>query len=194
MISMKAGKWERKAFMGHELNGKTLAIIGLGRIGREVASRMQSFGMTTIGFDPMVTKENAAQDNIEWLSLDEIWPRADYVTVHTPLIPQTRGLLNKASFAKCKKGVRVVNCARGGIIDEADLLEALTSGQCGGAGLDVFVGEPPTSHSLPPPWSFHQGGAIQMWEGSGPTDRRCVQWKVFLRSDERPSIEPGTIH
>merc|ERR1719317_893667 len=69
-ISMKAGKWERKAFMGHELNGKTLAIIGLGRIGREVASRMQSFGMTTIGFDPMVTKENAAQDNIEWLSLD----------------------------------------------------------------------------------------------------------------------------
>jgi len=147
-ISMKAGKWERKAFMGHELNGKTLAIIGLGRIGREVASRMQSFGMTTIGFDPMVTKENAAQDNIEWLSLDEIWPRADYITVHTPLIPQTRGLLNKASFGKCKKGVRVVNCARGGIIDENDLLEALVSGQCGGAGLDVFEQEPPTNQDL----------------------------------------------
>lgn len=147
-ISMKEGKWERKAFMGHELYGKTLAIIGLGRIGREVASRMHSFGMKTIGFDPMVTKEDAAKSGIEWLGLDEIWPQADYITVHTPLIPQTRGLLNKESFGKCKKGVRVVNCARGGIIDETDLLEALNSGQCGGAGLDVFVEEPPTNLEL----------------------------------------------
>jgi len=147
-ISMKAGKWERKAFMGHELMGKTLAIVGLGRIGKEVASRMQSFGMTTIGFDPMVTKEDAAESGIEWLSLDEIWPRADYITVHTPLIPQTKGLLSKPTFAKCKKGVRVVNCARGGIIDESDLLDALNEGQCGGAGLDVFVEEPPTNTQL----------------------------------------------
>jgi len=146
--SMKAGKWERKAFMGHELYGKTLAIIGLGRIGREVAHRMQSFGMTTIGFDPMVSKEDAAKDGIEWLELNDIWPRSDYITVHTPLIPQTKGLLNKESFGKCKKGVRVVNCARGGIIDEDHLLDALNEGQCGGAGLDVYVEEPATNMKL----------------------------------------------
>merc|ERR1719419_290233 len=134
--------------MGHELYGKTLGIVGLGRIGREVASRMQSFGMTTIGFDPMVSKESAAESNIEWMTLDEMWPKIDYVTVHTPLIPQTKGLLNDVSFGKCKPGVRVVNCARGGIIDEEALLRALQSGQCGGAGLDVFVEEPPTSLEL----------------------------------------------
>jgi len=146
--SMKQGKWGRKEFMGHELYGKTLGIVGLGRIGREVASRMQSFGMTTIGFDPMVSKESAAESNIEWMTLDEMWPKIDYVTVHTPLIPQTKGLLNDVSFGKCKPGVRVVNCARGGIIDEEALLRALESGQCGGAGLDVFEIEPPTNTAL----------------------------------------------
>jgi len=147
-ISMKEGKWQRKAFMGHELYGKTLAVVGLGRIGREVATRMQSFGMKTIGFDPMVSVESAQTSNIEWMKLEDIFPQADYITVHTPLIPQTRGLLSKETFAKCKKGVRVVNCARGGIIDENDLLEALQSGQCGGAGLDVFVEEPATCKDL----------------------------------------------
>ncbi|XP_076810139.1 D-3-phosphoglycerate dehydrogenase-like [Clavelina lepadiformis] len=146
--SMKAGKWDRKAFMGHELYGKTLGIIGLGRIGREAGIRMQSFGMKTIGFDPLVSKEEAAKYNIEWMKTDEIWPEADYITVHTPLIPQTKGLLNDASFAKCKKGVRVINCARGGIIDEDALLRALQSGQCGGAGLDVYVEEPATNMPL----------------------------------------------
>nr|XP_002130537.1 D-3-phosphoglycerate dehydrogenase [Ciona intestinalis] len=146
--SVKAGKWDRKAFMGHELFGKTLGIVGLGRIGREAATRMQSFGMTTIGFDPIVSKEEAAKSNIEWMTLDEMWPLCDYITVHTPLIPQTKGLLNDTSFAKCKKGVRVINCARGGIIDEEALLRALESGQCGGAGLDVYVEEPPTNIAL----------------------------------------------
>jgi len=146
--SMKKGEWNRKAFMGHELFGKTLAIVGLGRIGVEVASRMQSFGMETIGFDPMVSKENAAKSGIEWLELEDIWPKADYITVHTPLIPQTKGLLNTSSFNKCKRGVRVVNCARGGIIDEDDLLEALNNGVCGGAALDVFVDEPTSKLDL----------------------------------------------
>ncbi|XP_076436188.1 D-3-phosphoglycerate dehydrogenase-like [Babylonia areolata] len=146
--SMKEGRWDRKAFMGIELNGKTLAIIGLGRIGREVALRMQSFGMTTIGFDPIIGADVAAEFNTEWLPLEEIWPRADFITVHTPLIPATTNLLNDAVFAKCKKGVRVVNCARGGIIEEAALLRALESGQCGGAGLDVFCEEPPKDQSL----------------------------------------------
>lgn len=146
--SMKEGRWDRKAFMGIELNGKTLAIIGLGRIGREVALRMQSFGMTTIGYDPIIGADVAAEFDTEWLPLEQIWQRADFITVHTPLIPATTNLINDAVFAKCKKGIRVVNCARGGIIEEAALLRALESGQCGGAGLDVFCEEPPKDLSL----------------------------------------------
>ncbi|BFY98923.1 hypothetical protein BsWGS_01963 [Bradybaena similaris] len=147
-LSMKEGKWDRKKFMGNELFGKTLAIIGLGRIGKEVALRMQSFGMTTIGFDPLVSPEESATFNTEWLSLEQIWPRTDYITVHTPLIPQTKNLINDDVFAKCRKGVRVVNCARGGIIDEDALLRALESGQCAAAGLDVFLEEPPKDYTL----------------------------------------------
>eukprot|EP00057_Strongylocentrotus_purpuratus_P005070 XP_003730140.1 PREDICTED: D-3-phosphoglycerate dehydrogenase [Strongylocentrotus purpuratus] len=146
--TLKAGKWDRKAFMGSELYGKTLGIVGLGRIGREVAQRMQSFGMTTIGFDPIVPAEEAKQYNIEWQTLEQMWPRCDYITVHTPLIPQTKGLLGDASFKLCKPGVKVVNVARGGIIDEEGLVRALDAGQCGGAALDVFVQEPPTYTAL----------------------------------------------
>lgn len=139
---VKAGKWDRKAFMGHELFGKVLGIVGLGRIGLEVAIRMQSFGMKTIGYDPIVSAETAKQHNVEWMELEKMWPLVDYVTVHTPLIPQTRGLVNAKVFQTCKPGLRVINCARGGIIDEDDLVAALDSGACGGAGLDVFVEEP----------------------------------------------------
>ncbi|XP_066262118.1 D-3-phosphoglycerate dehydrogenase [Euwallacea similis] len=142
--SLKAGKWDRKLYTGHELAGKTLAIIGLGRIGKEVALRMQAWGMRTIGFDPIVTPEEAKQFNVEYLQLEAIWPLADYITVHTPLIPATRNLINATVFSKCKKGVRIINVARGGIISEKDLLAALVSGQCGGAGIDVYEQEPPT--------------------------------------------------
>ncbi|XP_016104629.1 D-3-phosphoglycerate dehydrogenase [Sinocyclocheilus grahami] len=148
VMSMKDGKWDRKKFMGAELYGKVLGIVGLGRIGKEVATRMQSFGMTTIGYDPITPPEVSASWGVEQMSLEELWPQCDYITVHTPLMPSTTGLLNDASFAKCKKGVKVVNCARGGIIDEAALLRALESGQCGGAGLDVFVEEPPKDRVL----------------------------------------------
>ncbi|XP_030285300.1 D-3-phosphoglycerate dehydrogenase [Sparus aurata] len=147
-MSMKQGNWDRKKFMGAELYGKVLGIVGLGRIGKEVASRMQSFGMRTIGYDPITPPEVAASWGVEPMSLELLWPQCDYITVHTPLMPSTVGLLNDASFAKCKKGVKVVNCARGGIIDEDALLRALESGQCGGAGLDVFVEEPPKNRSL----------------------------------------------
>ncbi|KAL8559906.1 hypothetical protein ACOMHN_016952 [Nucella lapillus] len=123
--SMKEGRWERKAFMGTELHGKTLAIIGLGRIGREVALRMQAFGMTTIGYDPIIGADVAAEFDTEWLPLEQIWLQADFITVHTPLVPATTNLMNDAVFAQCKRGVRVVNCARGGIIEEAALLRAL---------------------------------------------------------------------
>ncbi|CAH1789717.1 unnamed protein product [Owenia fusiformis] len=146
--SMRAGRWDRKKYMGSELYGKTLAIIGLGRIGREVASRMQSFGMTTIGYDPLVSAEESAEFKIEWMELEKIWPLADYVTVHVPLIPPTKNLISEKVFNIAKKGVRIINVARGGIVDESALLEALNNGQCGGAALDVFLEEPPTNKDL----------------------------------------------
>uniref|UniRef100_A0A452SXU0 D-3-phosphoglycerate dehydrogenase n=1 Tax=Ursus maritimus TaxID=29073 RepID=A0A452SXU0_URSMA len=146
--SMKDGKWERKKFMGTELNGKILGILGLGRIGREVATRMQSFGMKTIGYDPIIAPEVSASFGVQQLPLEEIWPLCDFITVHTPLLPSTTGLLNDSTFAQCKKGVRVVNCARGGIVDEGALLRALQSGQCAGAALDVFTEEPPRDRAL----------------------------------------------
>ncbi|KAI1728740.1 d-isomer specific 2-hydroxyacid dehydrogenase, NAD binding domain-containing protein [Ditylenchus destructor] len=146
--SMKQGKWARKDYMGEEVFGKTLAIIGLGRIGQEVASRMQAFGMKTVGYDPLVSNEEAAKRKIKWLPLEEIWPVADYITVHVPLIPQTKDLLNHATLAQCKKGVRIVNVARGGIINEQDLVESMNTGHVGGAAIDVFVEEPPSYLAL----------------------------------------------
>uniref|UniRef100_A0A3P9N6V7 Phosphoglycerate dehydrogenase n=1 Tax=Poecilia reticulata TaxID=8081 RepID=A0A3P9N6V7_POERE len=147
-MSMKQGNWDRKKFMGAELYGKVLGIVGLGRIGKEVATRMQAFGMRTIGYDPITPPEVSASWGVEQMSLEKLWPQCDYITVHTPLMPSTVGLLNDETFAKCKTGVKVVNCARGGIIDEEALLRALESGQCGGAGLDVFIEEPPKNRSL----------------------------------------------
>lgn len=143
--SMQEGRWDRKLYSGSELYGKTLAILGLGRIGREVGIRMKAWGMRVIGFDPITTAEEARAAGIEKLELDEIWPLADYITVHTPLIPATRDLIRSETLGKCRRGVRVVNVARGGIINEADLLTALQSGQCAAAALDVFTEEPPKS-------------------------------------------------
>ncbi|NXA49026.1 SERA dehydrogenase, partial [Nothocercus julius] len=147
--SMREGKWDRKKYMGMELNGKTLGVLGLGRIGREVATRMQAFGMKTIGYDPVIAPEDSAAFGVEQLPLEQVWPRCDFITVHTPLLPSTTGLLNDSTFAKCRRGVQVVNCARGGIVDEGALLRALRSGQCGGAALDVFTQqEPPKDREL----------------------------------------------
>lgn len=143
--SLKEGKWDRKLYAGTELSGKTLAVLGLGKIGREVAFRMQAFGMKVIGYDPVVSVEDAAKLNITSLGLDDIWPQADYITVHTPLIPQTRNLINAEVLRKCKKGVKIVNVARGGIVDESALLDSLKCGHCGGAAIDVFCEEPPKS-------------------------------------------------
>ncbi|XP_065090898.1 D-3-phosphoglycerate dehydrogenase [Ochlerotatus camptorhynchus] len=145
--SMKEGRWDRKLYSGSELYGKTLAVLGLGRIGREVGIRMNAFGMRVIGFDPITTPEEAKAAGIEKMELDYIWPLADYITVHTPLIPATRNLISAVTLAKCKKGVRVVNVARGGIVDEAALFDALESGHCGGAAIDVYPEEPPKSET-----------------------------------------------
>jgi len=141
--SVHAGRWERGKFTGTEVCGKTLGVIGLGNIGRIVADRGIGLKMKVVGFDPIMTADAAARAGIELLSLDELFRRADFISVHTPLTDDTRGLVGRAAFALMKKGVRVINCARGGIVDEVALHEALTSGRVAGAALDVFVEEPP---------------------------------------------------
>ncbi|MGB2868602.1 MAG: phosphoglycerate dehydrogenase [Bacteroidota bacterium] len=146
--SLKQGKWERKKYVGTELYGKTIGIVGLGKVGREVAVRCQSFGMTTIGFDPVLSPEIASKMKVELVSLEEIYRKSDVITVHTPLTDETRGLLGDKQLEKCKDGVRIINCARGGIVDEAALLRGLESGKVGGAAFDVFVAEPPGDHPL----------------------------------------------
>jgi D-3-phosphoglycerate dehydrogenase len=141
--SMKEGRWEKGRFLGVELMGKTLGIIGLGRIGSTVAERARAFGMNVLAFDPYFTKEAARELGIEMVSLDELFPRADFITIHTPLTEETRGIVNTAAIEKMKTGVRLINCARGGLIDERSLAEALRSGKVAGAALDVFEQEPP---------------------------------------------------
>jgi D-3-phosphoglycerate dehydrogenase len=140
--SVKAGKWERSKFMGVELFGKTLGVVGLGRIGREVARRAQAFGMTVIGFDPFVSAEQAAELGVEPLALDALLARADFVTLHVPGGAKNKHLIGAEALKKVKKGVRLVNCARGELIDEAALAEALKDGRVAAAGLDVFSKEP----------------------------------------------------
>ena len=143
--SMKAGKWEKTAFTGMELSNRTLGVIGLGNIGRVVAQIAQGIGMRVIAYDPHLPEEIAAKLDIELVGLDDLYQRADALTVHVPKTKETTGLLGAEAFAKCRKGVLVVNAARGGIVDEKALLAALESGQVGGAALDVFVAEPPSA-------------------------------------------------
>ncbi|HZN02318.1 MAG TPA: phosphoglycerate dehydrogenase [Candidatus Polarisedimenticolia bacterium] len=147
--SMRAGKWERgSAFLGIELFGKTLGILGVGKVGREVAARARAFGMQVLGYDPVLTAEAAARAGVEAARLDDVVERADVLTLHLPLTDETRHLLNAERIARCRKGVRIVNVARGGVIDEAALVAALQSGQVAGAALDVFEHEPPTGSPL----------------------------------------------
>jgi D-3-phosphoglycerate dehydrogenase len=141
--SMRLGKWEKSKFQGRELAGKTLGIIGLGNIGRIVADRAKGLKMHVLGFDPVMTADRAASLGIELASLDAIFAKADAITVHTPLNAQTKGVVNDAAIAKMKTGILLVNCARGGIYDEAALLRGLESGKLGGVALDVFDEEPP---------------------------------------------------
>jgi D-3-phosphoglycerate dehydrogenase len=146
--SMVAGKWDRKLFQGTEVCGKTLGVLGAGRIGTEVARRALAFGMRVIAYDPFLTEARARQLGIEAVSeVDDLYQQADFITVHMPVTRETRGMINAASLAKMKPGVRLINCARGEIIVEADLLAALQSGKVAGAALDVFAEEPiPADH------------------------------------------------
>jgi D-3-phosphoglycerate dehydrogenase / 2-oxoglutarate reductase len=141
--TMHAGKWEKKSLQGVELRGKKLGVLGLGRIGLEVARRARSFGMEIIGHDPFVSASVARENAIQLVSTEDLFREADYLTLHVGLTPQTTGIINETTLASMKKGVRIVNCARGELIVEAALAEALKSGHVAGAALDVFHQEPP---------------------------------------------------
>jgi D-3-phosphoglycerate dehydrogenase len=143
-MSMKAGKWDRKQYQGVELWQKTLGVLGLGRIGSEVARRATAFGMRVLAYDPYLTLARAEALQVELVeNLDDLYPEADFITVHLPMNDRTRGMVNASAFAKMKRGVRIINCARGGIVAEADLCAALESGQVAAAALDVYEKEPP---------------------------------------------------
>ena len=146
--SLKKGEWKRSKFMGVELNDKILGIVGFGRIGIEVSKRARAMQMKCIAYDPFISKERAASLGVELVPLDELFRRADVITVHTPLIKETRHVINEKSIATMKDGVRMINCARGGIIDEKALADAIASGKVAGAALDVFETEPPTDSPL----------------------------------------------
>ncbi|MEJ0062179.1 MAG: phosphoglycerate dehydrogenase [Alphaproteobacteria bacterium] len=146
--STHAGKWEKSRFMGVELYGKTLGVIGCGNIGAIVADRALGLKMKVAAFDPFLSAERAKQLGVEKVELDELLRRADFITLHTPLTEQTKNIIDAAALAKCKKGVRVINCARGGLVVEADLKAALDSGQVAGAALDVFAEEPAKTNIL----------------------------------------------
>ena len=141
--STKAGKWEKKKFLGSELRGKTLGIVGLGSVGREVVKRARAFEMRMVAHDPFVTPQIAKDLGVDLTTLAELFRQSDYITVHLSLTPQTDRFLNREAFAQMKKGVRIVNCARGELVDDAALTEALESGKVAGASLDVFTKEPP---------------------------------------------------
>lgn len=148
--SMKAGKWDRKRFQGVELYGKTLGILGMGRIGSELARRAIAFGMRVLAYDPYLASSRARALQVELIEeLDDLVPRADFISMHMPLTPETRHMLDARRLALCRPGVRIVNCARGGLVDETALLAALDSGHVAGAALDVFEVEPPPAEGFP---------------------------------------------
>jgi D-3-phosphoglycerate dehydrogenase len=146
--SMRQGIWEKKKFMGVEIAGKTLGVVGLGNIGRQAAERGVGLKMSVLGYDPLVKSETGLPAGVKLASLEDIITKSDFITLHVPLTPDTKDLFNTATFARMKKGSFLINCARGGIVNETDVLEALKSGQLAGAALDVFGKEPPEPSPL----------------------------------------------
>ncbi|MCC7165105.1 MAG: phosphoglycerate dehydrogenase [Anaerolineae bacterium] len=147
--SLKQGEWNKQKFMGTELNGKTLGIIGLGRIGTQVALRAHAFGMYVVAFDPYITRVRAMVCGARLAdSLEELLGESDFVSIHTPLLPTTRGMFGRAELDKMKPNARLIFCARGGVVDERALLEALDQGRIVGAALDVFENEPPGANPI----------------------------------------------
>src|SRR5690349_7529353 len=146
--SMKQGVWDKKRFMGSEVRGKVLGVVGFGRIGREVAVRARAFGMEILAYDPFLASRAADAAGVPLVQLDDLLARADFLTLHVPALPETRHLINAERLARTKKGVRIVNTARGELIDDAALAAAIQSGHVGGAAIDVFEPEPPTDWTL----------------------------------------------
>lgn len=146
--SMKTAQWEKKAFKGIELKGKTLGLLGVGRIGCEVAKRARAFGMSILGYDPYLDPTILREVCEPVKTMDEIYRRSDFISIHTPLTDETRGLVNAAAFEKMKTGVRIINAARGGILDEMELMKAIKSGKISRAALDVYEQEPPKNQEL----------------------------------------------
>ncbi len=147
-FSIKEGKWEKSKFQGTEVYGKTLGIIGMGNIGQVLYRRAKCFGMDALGYDPFLSKDKALELEINLVELDEIYTKSDYISVHTPLVKETKGMINKEAISKMKDGVKLLNIARGGIINEGDLYEALKSGKVSACALDVFEVEPPVGNPL----------------------------------------------
>jgi D-3-phosphoglycerate dehydrogenase / 2-oxoglutarate reductase len=142
-VSMQAGKWDRKSYQGVELWGKTLGIVGYGRIGQAVGKRAAAFGMTVIAYDPYIPTHIIHEAEAEPVTLDQLFSRSDFISLHSLITDETREMMNKDAFVKMKKGVRIVNAARGALINDTDLAEAISSGQVAGAALDVYREEPP---------------------------------------------------
>ncbi len=145
---LKQGKWEKKKYQGIELEGKAVAVLGLGRIGKEVVRRLAPFNVRLLAFDPYVSEQSARELNVEMMPVEEMLSTADFLTIHMPLLPQTVKFLNAERFAEMKRGIRIVNCARGELIDEEALLAAINQGIVAGAALDVFSSEPPSGETL----------------------------------------------
>lgn len=187
--SMKEGKWEKNKFMGTELTDKVLGVVGMGNIGKVVAERGLGLKMVVLGFDPYVSKEDMARLGVEYVTLDELYRRSDFITFHTPLTPETKNMVNASSIDKMKKGVFLINCARGALINEADLQAALASGKVKGAALDVFPVEPPPPDT---PYLKHPNVILTPHLGASTTE---AQEKVAVLIAEQicDFLKKGTI-
>lgn len=197
--SMKAGKWDRGKFTGSQLEGKTLGVIGLGRVGLAVASRAQAFGMTVVGHDPFLSAGKAQELGIENLaSLEDLWPRCDYLTLHTPLTPETRNLIGPAVLEKIKPGTRIINCARGGLIDEPALVAAIDAGKVAGAAVDVFEPEPPAADNVLVPHpkivvTPHLGASTEEAQVSVAVEAAHLLRDYFARGQVRFAVNMGSL-
>lgn len=200
-MSMKQGKWDRKRFTGVEVRGKVLGVIGLGRVGMEVVKAGVGLGMEVIGYDPFISADLTRPLRVKLADLDDLCRQADFITVHTPLNEQTRGLVDARRLGIMKPGVRIVNCARGGIIDEEALIEALKTGTVSAAALDVYESEPPTSSELLKLDNVvltpHLGASTQEAQENVAVDAakqviRVLKGQSFRNAVNLPSIDPET--
>src|ERR1700729_2596194 len=186
--STQAGKWEKNRFMGVEITGKVLGLIGAGNIGSIVADRAKGLKMRVIAYDPYLSAERAEEMGVEKVTLDDLLARADFITLHVPMTPETKNILSADAIAKTKKGVRIINCARGGLIDEAALKAALDSGHVAGAALDVFMTEPATENPL-----FHTPGFVSTPHLGASTDEAQVNVAIQVAEQMSDFLMSGAV-